>query len=118
MSAQENHSDSSEIEITEAIATLEASLGKIKQRHQQIIVDRQRQQELEQRKEEVKELLKDNSHDSLKSELHFLEQELSQIELRLESELFKWSQLSEPFWQIVRFVGIGIVIGWLLKTYS
>ncbi|BAQ64852.1 hypothetical protein [Geminocystis sp. NIES-3709] len=118
MSDHETKSDSPEIDITDAIANIEFSLEKIKERHQQIILDRARKEELEQRKQEIKELQKNNTQDSLKSELHFLEQELTQIEIRLESELFKWSSLNEPFWQIVRFVGIGIIIGWFLKTYS
>ena len=54
--------------------------------------------------------------DSLKSELKYINDELAEIEFRLESELFKWSSLSEPFWQIVRFLGIGIVIGWFLNS--
>jgi hypothetical protein len=48
--------------------------------------------------------------------LNYIQKELAEIELRLESELFKWSDLSEPFWQAVRFMGIGIVIGWILKS--
>ncbi|MGI0480006.1 hypothetical protein ACN4EE_04370 [Geminocystis sp. CENA526] len=118
MSDHETNSESPEFDIDEAIANIEASLEKIKTRHQQIILDRARKEELEQRKQEIKDLQKENKQDSLKSELYFLEEELTQIEVRLESELFKWSSLNEPFWQIVRFVGIGIVIGWLLKTYS
>ena len=115
MSDKKTPSDCSEIDITDAIANIEISLEKIKQRHQQIMVDQGRKKELEERKQEITELQKNNKLDSLKSELHFLEQELEQIEIRLESQLFNWS---EPFWQIIRFVGIGIVIGWFLKTYS
>jgi len=108
----------SDFNIDDAIAQIEASLEKIKQRHQQIILDRARKEELESKKEEIKELLTENTQDSLKSELHFLEEELQQIEIRLESELFKWSSLNEPFWQIVRYMGLGIVIGWFLKAYT
>lgn len=115
MSDHETHSDTPEFDIDEAIANIEASLEKVKARHQQIILDQAKKKELQQRKEEIKKLVKHNHQDSLKSELHFLEDELLQIEIRLESELFKWHK---PFWIIVRFVGIGIVIGWFLKTYS
>jgi len=54
----------------------------------------------------------------LKQELEALEQELSQVELTLESELFSWDGLREIFWQAVRFGGLGIVLGWFLKTWA
>ncbi|WPF87685.1 hypothetical protein WEU38_12800 [Cyanobacterium aponinum AL20118] len=108
-----------ELNIEEAILQLEAQLEKVKQRHQQIINDKQRKEELINRKEQLKTLKTENNPpDSLKSELKYIEEELNEIEVRLESELFKWSSLSEPFWQIVRFGGIGIIIGWILKTMT
>lgn len=120
MSDSENTHDSpTELNIEDAIAHLEAKLEQVKQRHQQIINDQQRQKELITRKEEIKTLKAENNPpDSLKSELKYIEEELDAIEVRLESELFKWSSLSEPFWQIVRFGGIGIIIGWILKTMA
>ncbi len=54
----------------------------------------------------------------LKKELEALEQELAQVELSLESELFSWAGLREIFWQAVRFGGLGIVLGWFLKTWA
>ncbi len=54
----------------------------------------------------------------LKKELEALEAELSQVELSLESELFSWDGLREVFWQAVRFGGLGIVLGWFLKTWA
>jgi hypothetical protein len=55
---------------------------------------------------------------ALKKELDALEQELAQVELALESELFSWDGLREIFWQAVRFGGLGIVLGWLLKSWA
>lgn len=120
MSDHQNISESSaEIDIEEQIIDLEASLEKIKQRYQQIKVDKLRQEQLNEQKQQLKaESSSEKRHNSLKSELKYIDDELAQIRLRLESELFQWSDLSEPFWQVVRFVGIGIVIGWILKNYS
>jgi len=120
MSDPENTPDSpTELNIEDAIARLEAQLEQVKQRHQQIINDQQRKEELIARKEQIKTLKAENNPpDSVKSELKYIEEELDAIEIRLESELFKWSSLSEPFWQIVRFGGIGIIIGWILKTMA
>jgi hypothetical protein len=127
MSDHETNSDTSEFDISEAIANIEASLEKVKTRHQQIILDRAKKEELENRQQEIKDLKKENNYqDSIKSELHYIEKELTEIEMRLESELFQISPLveilltilTEPFWLMVRFGGIGVILGWFLKTYS
>lgn len=118
MSEHQNPSPSNtEIDLEAEIINLEASFEKLKQRYQQVQSDTARKEELLAEKNAVAEqLANDNHQDSLKSELNYIKNELAEIELRLESELFKWSNLSEPFWQAVRFVGIGIVIGWILRS--
>ena len=118
MSDHQNAPESkTEIEIEEQLTNLEESFAKLKQRYQQVKVDQERKEELNARKQEIKgESVQKQRQDSLKSELKYINDELAEIEFRLESELLKWSSLSEPFWQIVRFVGIGIIIGWFLKN--
>ena len=120
MSDDRNSPESAtEITVEEQILNLEVSLEKVKERYQQIQVDSNSKEELSKRQGEIKKELKNNNgQDSLKSELNYIEKELEQIELRLESELFKSSSLLEPFWQAVRFLGLGIVIGWFLNNYS
>jgi hypothetical protein len=118
MSDHQNNSESAtEKDIEEEIINLQLSVEKLKQRYQQVKTDTARKKELIAEKKSVAEkLAHGNYQDSLKSELNYIQKELAEIELRLESELFKWSDLSEPFWQAVRFMGIGIVIGWILKS--
>jgi hypothetical protein len=48
-------------------------------------------------------------------ELQRLQRQQEALELQLESQLLDWGSLREPFWQAVRFGGLGIVIGWILK---
>lgn len=50
--------------------------------------------------------------------LQRLQQQLDELELQLESSLFDWQTLREPFWQAVRFGGLGIVLGWLFKSLA
>jgi len=58
-----------------------------------------------------------NPHkDALHKQLQEISDRLEQIEADLESRLLSWSSLREPFWQIVRFGGIGVVIGVILKS--
>jgi multidrug resistance efflux pump len=54
--------------------------------------------------------------ESLHQQLQEISDRLEQIELDLESRLISWSSFNEIFWQIVRFVGIGIIIGVILKS--
>jgi protein subunit release factor A len=97
-----------------AITDLEIGLENLKTRYHQVTQDEQRKEELQAREQELKVQLKDNSdRDPIKSELHYIEKELEELELRLESKLLNWN---EPFWQAVRFGGMGIIIGWILHS--
>lgn len=115
---QTSSSDHDDFDLGNAIFELESAIARLKERYNQVETDKNRQQELTTEKEELEKQLKRNSHNSIKSEIKLINQELEEIELRLESELFKWSSLKEPFWQIIRFGGVGIIIGWILKTLT
>ncbi len=54
--------------------------------------------------------------DELLKQLQEISDRLEQIEGEMESRLISWSSFREPFWQIVRFVGIGIIIGVILRS--
>ncbi|MEG3849726.1 DUF2203 domain-containing protein [Microcoleus sp. herbarium19] len=107
-----------ESEFAAAIAAVERSLAALKERYTQIQVDRQRQVELGHRREDVRESVRQNPLPQLKQELREIEQELETIELNLESSLFSWGSIKQPFWQAVRFGGLGILLGWILKSYA
>jgi hypothetical protein len=107
-----------ESEFARALAAVERSLAAVKERYTQIQVDRQRQAELGHRREDVRESVRQNPLPQLKKELREIEQELETIELNLESSLFSWGSMKQPFWQAVRFGGLGILLGWILKSYA
>ncbi|MEG4939785.1 DUF2203 domain-containing protein [Microcoleus sp. F4-D5] len=107
-----------ESEFVQALAAVERSLAAVKERYTQIQVDRQRQVELGHRREEIRQSKRQNPLPQLKKELREIEQELETIELNLESSLFSWGSIKQPFWQAVRFGGLGILIGWILKSYT
>lgn len=48
------------------------------------------------------------------AELSRLQQAVDEFELHLASHLLSWQQLREPFWQSVRYGGLGLVGGWVL----
>lgn len=48
------------------------------------------------------------------AELNQLQQAVDDFELSLASHLLSWKQFQEPFWQAVRYGGLGLVGGWVL----
>lgn len=100
-------------EIARDLFEVERSLLALKQRYNQVQTDLQRQAQLQQR---LKQL--DASRLPNKAELRHIKQQLEAIEVNLESQLFSWGSWKEPFWQAVRFGGLGIIVGWILKSCS
>ncbi len=117
-------------------------LEEIEQRFLQVRRDSLKQNELQTQKEQIREQIQDISSDraasnknqkirrkpksrnerssphkeELLKQLEAVGEQLEQIEADLESRLLSWSSFREPFWQIVRFVGIGIIIGVILRS--
>jgi stress response protein YsnF len=109
-SAQENQ----EPDFEQELAQVERSLLSLKERYHQVTSDQQQKAEWQQRQQE----LKDNKHQTaeIKAELLQIQKQLEVLEINLESQLFSWRSLKKPFWQAVRFGGMGVIIGWILKS--
>ncbi|MEO0768844.1 MAG: hypothetical protein AAFY72_05330 [Cyanobacteria bacterium J06649_4] len=50
-------------------------------------------------------------------ELAQMQDRVEALKVTLESQLLSWREMREPFWQVVRFVGLGLVIGWFLRGW-
>ncbi|MBR8838510.1 MAG: hypothetical protein DSM106950_32045 [Stigonema ocellatum SAG 48.90 = DSM 106950] len=109
-SGEENQERNFEQELLE----VERSLVSLKERYTQVQGDKSRQAELQQRLKKVRH----NKLPAMKAELRQIKQQLEVLELNLESQLFSWGSLKKPFWQAVRFGGLGVIIGWILKTFA
>lgn len=105
-----------EREFARGLEEVERSLTALKERYAQVQQDKARQAELKHRYEEVRQNNRRHRSPELRTELQQIKQQLEILEINLESSLFSWSSLKEPFWMAVRFGGIGLVIGWLLKA--
>jgi predicted RNase H-like nuclease (RuvC/YqgF family) len=105
---------SEELEFEQTLAEVERSLQELKDRHAQIQNDQQRRIELQARQEQLKRQLRHAPSPALKTELQQIQDQLDELEVALESRLFSLSTLKEPFWQIVRFGGLGLILGWSL----
>lgn len=102
--------DESWVELAAAIAAAETQLSELKSRFAQVERDRDRLAERRAYSEELKQ----EKPTAWKTELRHVEEEINTLEVNLESQLINWQSFREPFWQIVRFGGLGIVLGWVL----
>ena len=105
------------IEFDREIAQLEQTLSALKQRQAEIECAQQEQIVLERQRNELKH--KASKHPTVQQELQLIRSRLEQLELTLESRLLnEWKLMWEPFWQAVRFGGLGVAIGWFISTWG
>lgn len=110
--------DSEQLEITQSLNDLEESLQTLKRRYADVLSAKTQRSELRAQYNRTQSELSRHRTAQLKSEMKDLQQKLNDVEVTLESQLFSWSSLKEPFWMAVRFGGLGILIGWLLRSLA
>ncbi len=113
LSPEGNYAD----EFDREIAELEAAIFALKQRHGDTQQAAQEQVVLTRQRNELKQ--KGSNHPEVKQELELIRSRLAELDLTLESRLInEWKLMWEPFWQAVRFGGLGIAIGWLIANWG
>ncbi|MDF5710933.1 MAG: hypothetical protein PUP90_25495 [Nostoc sp. S4] len=105
-----------EPDLSQEIEEVERALLSLRERYHQVESDRQQQAQWQQRRDRLKH--NKSQTPEIKAELRQIQQQLEMLELKLESQLFSWRSLKKPFWQVVRFGGMGVIIGWILKSYA
>ncbi len=107
-------------EIGTAIQDLEQLLTDLRDRYQQIQADEplrsQLQEQINSQQQQIQ--AQPDQKAKLKAELAQLNDQLDEVEMRLESRLVSWLGLREYFWQIVRFGGFGLLLGWGLTSWA
>jgi hypothetical protein len=104
-----------QLDFEQELEEVETSLRFLKDRYAQVQKDQQQKAQWQQELKNLKQNRKQTPE--MKAELTRLQQQLEAIEIGLESQLFSWVTLKRPFWQAVRFGGLGVIIGWLLKSW-
>ncbi|NJL85408.1 MAG: DUF2203 domain-containing protein [Leptolyngbyaceae cyanobacterium SM1_1_3] len=79
---------------------------------------KQRYREIRQAQQHYEQLQQISQSDLPQPDLVRIQAELEQLELTLESRLVTWRSFREPFWQAVRFGGLGILLGWVLRGWA
>ena len=111
---ENSFSNNGDREIAKVLTEVGQSLEELRNRYLQVKQDWQRRAELVKHKQELQQKKVNNlEREPIKTELRDLEQQISELEINLESVL-----LPDLFWQAVRFSGLGIVIGWVLKSLA
>ena len=116
--------------IDQQLQALEADLEQFKQRYYGFVLDWERygQVQAELANSELANGIEDDLEDgnasaeteqiteqTLALECDRLRQELQTLEARLEAQLFSWNGFGTVFWQVVRFLGLGLILGWGLR---
>ncbi len=105
------------VEFDREIEELEAEIFALKQRHADTQLAAQEQVVLTRQRNELKQ--KGSNHPEVKQELQLIRSRLAELDLTLESRLLnEWKLMWEPFWQAVRFGGLGMIIGWVLASWG
>jgi len=109
---------SEEDDIAKALEDMQSSLDQLKQRYNQVQAAQEQRSELRAQYNRTQSELRRHRTQQLKDELKAIQKKLDEVEIVLESQLFSWSSMKEPFWMAVRFGGLGIVIGWVLRAIA
>ena len=109
------------VQFGDDLAEVEQELTQVRNRHSQVVRDRQSRQDLGNRVDIVRperDRAKNKAiRRELTAELQALKEKAAELDLAMESRLFAESGLNEVFWQAVRFGGLGVAIGWLLERW-
>ena len=105
------------VEFDREIAELEQAIVALKHRQVNIQLATREQVVLQRQHNELKH--QGSKHPEVKQELELIRSRLEQLDITLESRLLnEWKLMWEPFWQAVRFGGLGIAIGWFISTWG
>jgi uncharacterized membrane protein YccC len=120
-----------EIEFEQTLSTIERSLLALKERYGVVQTAEIEQENLTKHRQEIEAQWQENQLPELEQELQHIDEQLQELSVTLESHLLSepalqdlfWKGLrqgilGEAFWQIVRFGGVGLVLGWLLKSWA
>jgi len=115
----------------ESLQTQADKITYLRQRYSQIQTAQAQQAQLQEHRQTLEAQGQVQQLPELQRELQQVAEELNHLQLILESELLGdrqlqqlfWQELrrgimGEALWQIVRFGGLGVLLGWCLKSWT
>jgi peptidoglycan hydrolase CwlO-like protein len=107
--SQPNES-SEDQEFLDALQEAQKTLNGIRDRYHQVTEATEKRSELRAQYNRTQGELRRHRTKELQQELKQLKTKLSELEIVFESRLV------DPFWMAIRFGGLGLVIGWVLRA--
>ncbi len=101
-------------ELETGIEEAKQALAAIEQRYDRLRQTLVAHEELERQEERLQRQVRKNSSPELRRQLQAARDRLQALESDLEALFSVW----EPFWFAVRFGGLGVILGWVLKSCS
>jgi len=108
----ERSAPTDETDFEQSLQAVEIALQELKERYAQVQQDSKRQASLQEQLSQRQQEQKSIPSQRLRTEVRHLKRQLEELEIALESRLLTW----KPFWQAIRFGGLGLAIGWVLKS--
>jgi chromosome segregation ATPase len=121
--ASANNPSDFDTEFTAALEDVDTTLEQIRARYQEIKIAQAEKATLEKTLAELqtdlaqKEQL-EQAVAELQTELEQVQEQIHTLAITLESQLWKWQDLKEPFWQFIRYFGLGFAAATLLHKLT
>lgn len=100
------------------LAGVEAALRDLQLRYAQVQHDQEEQAQLQAQLAHVQSANKQTPTPEMQADLKKIQERLEELSYSLESQLLSWINFQRPFWQILRFGGLGLVLGWGLAFWA
>lgn len=109
-----------DVEFSTALSEAEVTLNQLKTRYQEVKTAQIEKAQLEQKLSElqtgiVEKTELEQSIAELETEVTQVQEQIHNLSITLESQLWKWQ---EPFWQFVRYFGLGFATAFILHKLA
>lgn len=106
-----------------ALTETEKTLQQLRDRYLEIKTAQAEKAQLEQKLSKVQtdmaaQAANQQTLADLQTELEQLQGQIQTLGMTLESQLWKWHDLKEPFWQFIRYFGLGFATAFLIQKFK
>ncbi|MGR3275863.1 hypothetical protein ACSYAD_12195 [Acaryochloris marina NIES-2412] len=110
-------------EFPTALTEAENTLQQIRDRYLEIKTAQAEQAQLEKKLADVQTDMSAKAQTeqnlaALQTELEQIQDQIHTLGMTLESQLWKWHDLKEPFWQFIRYFGLGFAVAVVIHKFA
>jgi len=101
-------------QLLDRAAELTAQLAALQERLAHLRTCDETREQLQAEAEHWQEDLQRDRRES-QTRLQEIQSQIEALDVEMESRLFSWQSFRQPFWVVVRFGGVGFLLGWWLR---